>query len=179
MAGVDGTHAAVAVLLGSLLVGIGFGVGGPAMQSIVPSLIRDGELPTAIAEQLGGGTQLVGVLSAAFGIGAAVGMTTLALLRGRVASRLVSSIGLWLLAFGCALLAVDSVVAVALAGFAVAGLGFGWAMTGNAWNVQAGFAVAAAVTLAVALLCRPSTLGSVGRSADEPAGRPGGPDPGA
>ena len=35
--------------LGSLLVGFGFVVGGPAMQSIVPNLIREGELSTAMA----------------------------------------------------------------------------------------------------------------------------------
>jgi len=40
---------AVPVLLGTLVVGFGFVVGGPAMQSIVPSLIRDGELSTAMA----------------------------------------------------------------------------------------------------------------------------------
>ena len=37
------------VLLASLLVGLGFVVGGPAMQSIVPLLIRPGELSTAMA----------------------------------------------------------------------------------------------------------------------------------
>jgi MFS family permease len=37
------------VLLASLLVGLGFVVGGPAMQSIVPSLIRPGELSSAMA----------------------------------------------------------------------------------------------------------------------------------
>ena len=40
---------AIPVLIGSLLVGFGFVVGGPAMQSIVPNLIRDGELSTAMA----------------------------------------------------------------------------------------------------------------------------------
>ncbi|MGW0160126.1 MFS transporter [Mycobacterium sp. NPDC003323] len=44
-----GMSAAVPVLLGSTLVGFGFVVGGPAMQSIVPELIRDGELSTAMA----------------------------------------------------------------------------------------------------------------------------------
>lgn len=37
------------VLAASLLVGLGFVVGGPAMQSIVPLLIRPGELGTAMA----------------------------------------------------------------------------------------------------------------------------------
>ena len=230
-------HAALAVLAGTLLVGIGFVVGGPAMQSIVPNLIRDGELSTAMAlnsipmtigrmigpvigaylaahlgaaegfavsaglhvvfaifllavrfpappprrdgadyrvraalkyvwrdkpllfallavttvgfaadpsitltpslsDQLGGDTRLVGALSTVFGIGAALGMAALALMRGRVVSGWVSSIGLWLLAAGCGVLAVATVTPVALAGFALAGLGFGWAMTGLSTVVQ-------------------------------------------
>jgi MFS family permease len=233
----QGTAAAIPVLVGSTLVGFGFVIGGPAMQSIVPSLIRDGELPTAMAlnsipmtigrilgpaigaylaanlgaapgfaisaglhlvfaillvlipfptpperrpdgdyrvrtalryvwrdrplllallavttvgfasdpsitltpsmaEELGGGTGLVGALSAAFGIGAAIGMVVLATLRGRLASARVSVIGLWLLVTGCALLAVSTVTALALTGFAIAGLGFGWAMTGLSTVVQ-------------------------------------------
>ena len=47
--GLQGMSAAIPVLIGSLLVGFGFVVGGPAMQSIVPNLIRDGELSTAMA----------------------------------------------------------------------------------------------------------------------------------
>ena len=47
--GLQGMSAAIPVLIGSMLVGIGFVVGGPAMQSIVPNLIRDGELSTAMA----------------------------------------------------------------------------------------------------------------------------------
>jgi MFS family permease len=297
--GLGGMAAAIPVLIGSLLVGFGFVVGGPAMQSIVPTLIRDGELSTAMAlnsipmtigrivgpaagaylaahlgsaagfavsaglhlvfaiflivvrfpspperrsgidyrvraavkyvwrdrplllalvavtsvgiasdptitlapsmaDELGGDTRLVGMLSATFGIGAAVGMAVLALMRGRMASARVSSIGLSGLAAGCAVLALATVPTVALAGFALAGLGFGWAMTGLStlvqerapeelrgrimalWlvgfigsrpiaaallggttdlvSVQAAFAVAAALSAVVALLCRPSNL---------------------
>jgi MFS family permease len=235
--GLRGMSAAAPVLIGSLLVGFGFVVGGPAMQSIIPNLIRDGELSTAmalnsmpmtigrivgpasgaylaahlgpeagfavsaglhlvfaiflvlvrfpsrperhaatdyrvrtavkyvwrdrplllallavatvgiasdpsitltpsLADQLGGGTRLVGTLSATFGIGAAVGMTSLALMRGRLASPWVSSIGLTGLTVGSAVLALGSVPALAIGGFAVAGLGFGWAMTGLATVVQ-------------------------------------------
>jgi MFS family permease len=235
--GLEGTSATIAVLLGSLLVGFGFVVGGPAMQSIVPNLIRDGELSTAMAlnnlpmtvgrivgpaagaylaahlgpatafavsaalhlvfaimliavhfpappvrradadyrvraavgyvlrdrplllaligvatvgvaadpsitlapsmaDELGGGAGLVGVLSAAFGLGAAVGMATLALMRGRIPSAWVSAVGLSGLGAGCALLIVGTVPAVAMAGFALAGLGFGWAMTGLSTVVQ-------------------------------------------
>ena len=45
----QGMSAAIPILIGSLLVGLGFVVGGPAMQSIVPNLIRGGELSTAMA----------------------------------------------------------------------------------------------------------------------------------
>ncbi|KLI04640.1 MFS transporter [Mycolicibacterium senegalense] len=233
----QGTAAAVPVLVGSTLVGFGFVIGGPAMQSIVPSLIRDGELPTAMAlnsipmtigrilgpaigaflaarfgaapgfaisaglhlvfaiflllvtfparperspdgdyrvraalayvwrdrplllallavttvgfasdpsitltpsmaEALGGGAHLVGALSAAFGLGAALGMVVLAAMRGRLPAARVSATGLWLLVAGCGLLALGTVTALALAGFAIAGLGFGWAMTGLSTVVQ-------------------------------------------
>ncbi|WP_304108445.1 MFS transporter [Mycolicibacterium bacteremicum] len=295
----QGTAAAVAVLLGSLLVGIGFVVGGPAMQSIVPDIIRPGELSTAmalnsipmtvgrivgpaagaylaahfgaatgfavsaglhlifalfivavrlpapppraadadrrvraalwhvwrdrpllmaliavttvgvaadpsitlapsLADALGGGTELVGLLSAVFGVGAAVGMGVLAILGGRIPAARVSFLGLAGLGVGCAVLAASVVPALAIAGFALAGLGFGWALTGlttvvqerapqelrgrimalwmvgflgsrpiaaavlggtaDAVNVQAAFAVAAALTLTVAALCRPARL---------------------
>lgn len=295
----QGFSAAVPVLLGSTLVGFGFVVGGPAMQSIVPDLIRDGELSTAmalnsipmtigrilgpaagaylaahfgaavgfaisaglhvvfaifllvvrlpappdrvagtdyrvraavayvwrdrplflalvavatvgiaadpsitlapsLADALGGDTTLVGALSAVFGIGAAAGMAALALMRGRMAAARVSWIGLLGLGLGCAVLAASINPGLALAGFALAGLGFGWALTGLStvvqerapqelrgrimalWlvgflgsrpiaaallggtadltNVQVAFAVAAALTLAVALWCRPSRL---------------------
>ena len=295
----QGTSAAVPILLGTALVGFGFVVGGPAMQSIVPALIRDGELSTAmalnsipmtigrivgpatgaylaahfgsatgfavsaglhlvftifvlavrfpappqrrtgadyrvraalkyvwadrplllallavttvgfasdssitltpsVADELGGGAQLVGTLSAVFGVGAAVGMIVLALMRGRMVSARVSSIGLAGLAAGCGTLSVASGPEVAMIGFGLAGLGFGWAMTGLStvvqerapeelrgrimalWlvgflgsrplaaallggtadlvSVQAAFAVAAVLTLAVTLWCRPSNL---------------------
>ena len=298
----QGMAAAIPVLIGTLLVGFGFVVGGPAMQSIVPNLIRDGELSTAMAlnsmpmtvgrivgpasgaylaahlgsasgfavsaalhlvftiflvlvrfpsppqrrigadyrvrtavryvfgdrplllaliavatvgiasdpsitltpsmaDELGGGTRLVGILSAAFGVGAAVGMVMLALMRGRMVSERVSTIGMAGLAAGCAVLAIGTTPTVAIAGFAIAGLGFGWAMTGLStvvqerapeelrgrimalWlvgflgsrpiaaallggtadlvSVHAAFAVAAALSAIVALLCRPSNL--VGR----------------
>ena len=235
--GLSGTAAAVPILAGTLLVGIGFVIGGPAMQSIVPRLIREGELSTAmalnsfpmtvgrvfgpvigaylaahlgaatgfavsaglhvvfglfllvvhfpsppkrnpdtdyrvraalkyvwrdrplflalvavamvgfaadpsitltpsLAEELGGGTQLVGLLSAAFGIGAALGMAVLAVLRNRVASAPVSSLGLWLMGIGTATLAVELNTAVAMIGFALAGVGFGLAMTGLSTVVQ-------------------------------------------
>jgi MFS family permease len=47
--GVDGLDTAWPILGFSLLVGVGFVVGGPAMQSIIPALIRPGELAAAMA----------------------------------------------------------------------------------------------------------------------------------
>lgn len=46
---VEGTSGAVAVIAAGLVVGIGFSLGGPAMQALVPSLIRPSELPAAVA----------------------------------------------------------------------------------------------------------------------------------
>ncbi|TRW89292.1 MFS transporter [Mycolicibacterium sp. 018/SC-01/001] len=239
--GLTGLSVAVPVLLGTLLVGLGFVVGGPAMQSIVPTLIRDGELSTAmalnsipmtvgrivgpavgatlaahlgpaaafvtsaalhlafavvllvvrfpapaprragadyrvrvavrhvlrdrrlllalvgvttvgiasdpsitlapsVADAVGGGATLVGLLAGVFGVGAAVGMAVLAVLGGRIGSVHVSWVGLWGLAAGCLLLGVglgtNPVRAVAVAGFALSGLGFGWALTGLSTVVQ-------------------------------------------
>jgi MFS family permease len=228
---------AAAVLAGSLVVGVGFVVGGPAMQSIVPTLIRDGELPTAMAlnsvpmtigrmigpivgaviaaqlgpaeafatsaalnfifvlflmcvhfppplkrmantdysvraalryvwqdrplalallavgtvgfasdpaitlapsmaVEVGGGTHLVGQLSAAFGVGAAISLALLAWLRGRVGAARVAWVGLVLLAIGSAVLAASIAPWLALLGFGVAGMGFGAAMTGLSTVVQ-------------------------------------------
>jgi MFS family permease len=155
-------------------------------------------LAPSMADQLGGDSRMVGMLSASFGIGAAIGMVLLAYMGSRLASQRVSSLGLSGMAAGCVVLAFGTVPAVALAGFALAGLGFGAAMTGLAtvvqerapeelrgrimalWlvgfvgsrpiaaallggtadlvSVQAAFALAALLSVIVALLCRPSNL---------------------
>lgn len=47
--GLEGTSGAYAVVLGATIVGIGFAVGGPASQALLPSLVRRSELSTAIA----------------------------------------------------------------------------------------------------------------------------------
>lgn len=47
--GVDGLPGAGPVIGASLIVGLGFVVGGPAMQSIVPTMIRPGEMAAAMA----------------------------------------------------------------------------------------------------------------------------------
>jgi MFS family permease len=47
--GLTGFTGAFAVILAATVVGIGFALGGPAMQSLIPALVRPAELPTAIA----------------------------------------------------------------------------------------------------------------------------------
>lgn len=234
----EGLAVAVPVLAATLLVGLGFVIGGPAMQSIVPSLLRAGELSTAMAlnsipltvarmggpvmgalvlshlgpvaafsisacghlifiillvvvrfpptsrhrsdvdyrvraalqyvwadrplfllllavaivgfgsdpsmtlapsmaEELGGGTRLVGWLSAAFGAGAALGLVAMAILRTRLSSAVTATLGLWLLGAGLAIVAFSPWTAMAMSGFAIAGCGFSWGITGLSTLVQA------------------------------------------
>jgi MFS family permease len=47
--GLQGVAGAFAVITAATVVGIGFALGGPAMQSLIPALVRPNELPTAIA----------------------------------------------------------------------------------------------------------------------------------
>lgn len=47
--GASGLPGAWVVIVSSTIVGIGFVIGGPAMQSIAPSITREGEIPAAMA----------------------------------------------------------------------------------------------------------------------------------
>lgn len=47
--GVEGTSGAAAVIIAATVVGIGFALGAPAINALVPNLVRPNELPTAIA----------------------------------------------------------------------------------------------------------------------------------
>lgn len=47
--GIDGTSGAAVVIAAATVVGIGFALGGPAMNALVPALVRPRELPGAIA----------------------------------------------------------------------------------------------------------------------------------
>lgn len=49
LVGLEGTLGASAVITAATVVGIGFALGGPAMQSLLPALVRPSELATAIA----------------------------------------------------------------------------------------------------------------------------------
>ncbi|MGW5072048.1 MFS transporter [Rhodococcus sp. NPDC004095] len=47
--GVDGLPGLTPLMVSSVIVGVGFALGGPAMQSIVPSMIRPGEMAAAMS----------------------------------------------------------------------------------------------------------------------------------
>ncbi len=47
--GISGSLGAAAVITASTVVGIGFALGGPAMQALLPALVRPSELPGAVA----------------------------------------------------------------------------------------------------------------------------------
>jgi len=47
--GLSGTAGAVAVIVAAFVVGLGFALGGPALQALLPSLVRPSELPAAVA----------------------------------------------------------------------------------------------------------------------------------
>ena len=93
-------------------------------------------LAPSLAAELGGGTRLVGSLSAAFGGGAALGLVALGIVRSRISSPVTAATGLQLLGVGMAVIAVSPWAAAALAGFAIAGCGFSWDMTGLSTLVQ-------------------------------------------
>jgi MFS family permease len=49
IAGLSGTSGAYVVIGAATVVGIGFALGGPAMNAVIPSLVRPNELPAAVA----------------------------------------------------------------------------------------------------------------------------------
>jgi MFS family permease len=232
------TKVVVVVLSASLVVGLGFVLGGPAMQSIVPAMVRPGELTTAIAlntapattsrvtgpiigalvyqslgpaltfgiaaathlglllvmalvsvpepdarddddgdrsvraglrhvrsdrllaiyllivaaaacgaepsltlaptlsEQLGGSTQLVGALTATFGLGAVAGMLIAARDQVEVRADLAMGLGLVFLAGGLGAVAAIPTVPSVLIALALAGVGFSVTLTSATAMVQ-------------------------------------------
>lgn len=234
----QGYAGAAAVLIGSFVVGLGFVVGGPAQQSIIPLLIRPGELGRAMglnslpmtlsrvvgpaigalmaarlgaahaftlaaithavfavmlvlaalprgvdhddedadfsvrsalrhvrgdrallllllvvtaagfasepsmtlvptfADTLGGGTQLVGQLTGAFGLGAAVGYPVYVRIGRHLSQPRTTQLGLVLMATGTAALALAGTPTVALGLFAVVGSGFMITLTAATTLIQ-------------------------------------------
>ncbi|MGB3485565.1 MAG: MFS transporter [Mycobacterium sp.] len=93
-------------------------------------------LAPSMAAELDGGTALVGALTAAFGVGAALGLVAQALAASRVSAGTTAAGGLWLMALGSGGVAASPWTAGVLAAFAVTGCGFSWGMTGLSTLVQ-------------------------------------------
>ncbi|MGY2004431.1 MFS transporter [Blastococcus sp. SYSU DS1024] len=93
-------------------------------------------LAPALAERIGGGTQLVGWFASTFGLGAGAGVLTIGLARRWLGLARAGTIGLSLMSAGICALAVAPHWAPALAAFAVAGLGFSWGMTSFTTGLQ-------------------------------------------
>ena len=233
--GLVGTTGAYAVVLAATVVGIGFAIGGPASQALLPSLVRPEEIPTAIAissvpmtvaralgpavgallittsgptvtftvttvlqivyglmmyrrgrtvsvrgrrdtrimaaisylahdrpvgwllvgvtvvgmgvdpvitltpafaDALGGGADLVGLLTSAFGVGAILGFGVQPSLRARLGIERLGSVGLMVLAVGLAPLALASNPTLAAATMVVAGAGMTLALTAFTTAIQ-------------------------------------------
>ncbi|WP_019546561.1 MFS transporter [Streptomyces sulphureus] len=113
--------------LALLLLGIvAVGVGSEPATTLVPSM----------AEEFGGSAALAGWLASAFGIGAALGLPLLAVVRRVLPVLRLGSAGLVLLAVGLAGSAVGHSGPMTLAALGVAGVGLAFATTGLSTLVQ-------------------------------------------
>ena len=100
---------------GLLVLGVAaLGVGADPVVTLTPPL----------ADRLGGGSELVGILASSFGIGAVVLAVLLRPLRRRVSLRMTGVSGFWVLATGLVIGAFSVNVVGAIAGLVVAGAGF-------------------------------------------------------
>ena len=136
--GVDGLPGAWPVLVTALVVGIGFVVGGPAMNALIPSLVRKEELATAIALNnvpftlaRAGGPATGALVAATFGAATAFGIAAgtnllfaLLLLRLRIRARAQSAEGTdTRVRAGLAYLRKDRALGLLLVGVAAIGVG--------------------------------------------------------
>lgn len=100
---------------GMLLLGVAaLSVGADPVVTLTPPL----------ADQLGDGDGLVGILASAFGVGAVTVTVLLRPLRRRVSLRMLGVGGFYLLAAGMAVTAIGGATAVAVGGLLLAGAGF-------------------------------------------------------
>lgn len=86
-------------------------------------------LAPALADELGGGEALVGVLVAAFGLGSVVAVTLGSSLRARMEKQLAAVTGLVALGSGLVILSLAPVTSVAVSGLFISGMGFLFAIT--------------------------------------------------
>ncbi|MGY1719299.1 MFS transporter [Blastococcus sp. SYSU DS0552] len=131
------------VMVCALVVGIGFSVGGPAMHSLLPSLVRPGELPRAVAlDNLtlsvgrAVGPAVGGVVAATAGYGVAFGLAAvghvvflLAVFRLRTPGAATAPGPRLSVAAGIRYLRTDPVVGVLLLGITAVGIGADPAVT--------------------------------------------------
>jgi MFS family permease len=108
---------------GLLMLGVAaLGLGADPIVTLTPSL----------ADRLGGGGELVGVMATAFGVGAVVLTALIRQLRRRFGLRMLGMLGFWILAAGLGVAALAAAVggarplapAIISAGFFVSGAGF-------------------------------------------------------
>lgn len=81
-------------------------------------------LTPALAAELGGGAETVGLFAAAFGVGSVLATAALRPLRSVVSLPMLGVYGFWTLAAGLLGVAASPAVVPAIGGFAVAGFGF-------------------------------------------------------
>lgn len=93
-------------------------------------------LAPSYADGFGGGATLVGILSASFGVGAAIGLVLTLLLDGRQPHARVASAGFLLMAAGSLACATLPWLVPANVAFGITGLGFTMSMTGASTLLQ-------------------------------------------
>jgi MFS family permease len=81
-------------------------------------------LTPALAAEMGGGDEAVGLFATAFGVGSVAAVVVLRPLRRAVTLRMMGVLGFWVLAAGLGIVAFSPAVWPAAAGFTVAGVGF-------------------------------------------------------
>ncbi|QIX25535.1 MFS transporter [Nocardioides sp. JQ2195] len=107
-------------VVATLLLGVtAVGFGADPSMTLTPS----------IADDLGGGAALVGWLGSVFGVGSALGFAFLRLLRSRLHDHGLAPLGLATMAASLVLLAVSSTTWLAMAGFALGGVGMTLSLT--------------------------------------------------
>jgi MFS family permease len=93
-------------------------------------------LTPSLSHAFGQGVELVGVFASSFGAGAALGFVMLPLVAGRFGLVRLAEIGLLLLSGGSLALAVARAAPLAIAAFAVAGVGMTLALTSLTTQIQ-------------------------------------------
>jgi MFS family permease len=93
-------------------------------------------LAPSLSAALGHGTDLVGLLTSAFGLGAITSFPLMGLVRRRFGEPIVTTGGLWLLAVGLLLAAPAPSAALACVALAVAGAGMMMSLTSLSTQIQ-------------------------------------------